>query len=141
FGRAAGGAPLRVVEFVTDPEFLLERADRVVAMGGYNSVCEVLSYAKPALIVPRVKPRREQLIRAERLRDLGLPDTLRPDELTPRGLSDWLARELPPLPPARYRIDLGGTARLPQLLAEVLALPSSLTAGRTRAEVTQHAVP
>src|SRR5206468_3839451 len=29
-----------VLEFVTNPCPLLERADRVVAMGGYNTICE-----------------------------------------------------------------------------------------------------
>ncbi|HKB41917.1 MAG TPA: glycosyltransferase, partial [Gemmataceae bacterium] len=83
---------LRILEFVTDLGRLLGQADQVVAMGGYNTVCEVLSFGKPALIVPRVSPRREQLIRAERLRALGLLDVLQPDEATPQALSRWLAR-------------------------------------------------
>ena len=45
-------------------------------MGGYNTVCEVLSFQKQALIVPRVRPRSEQWIRAERLRDLQLIDVI-----------------------------------------------------------------
>ena len=43
-----------LLEFVPDPVPLIERADRVIAMGGYNTVCEVLSFEKSALIVPRV---------------------------------------------------------------------------------------
>jgi len=43
-----------------------------VAMGGYNTFCEILSFDKPALIVPRQVPRREQLIRASRAQELGL---------------------------------------------------------------------
>lgn len=42
----------------------MNRAHCVVAMGGYNTFCEILSFDKPALIVPRVKPRLEQAIRA-----------------------------------------------------------------------------
>ena len=112
----------RVLEFVTEPALLLSRADRVIAMGGYNTICEVLSFEKRALIVPRVKPRREQLIRAERLRDLGLLDVLPLDQLSPRALSEWLARELGPLPRVRDRVDLNGLTRLPGLLEEVLAI-------------------
>ena len=41
-------------------------------MGGYNTFCEILSFDKPALIVPRTKPRLEQYIRASRAQDLGL---------------------------------------------------------------------
>jgi len=121
--RAAEQPRLRILEFVTDPGRLLSRADRVVAMGGYNTVCEVLSFGKPTLIVPRVSPRREQLIRAERLRALGLLDVLPPDEATPQALSRWLARAPGSPPRARDRIDMNGTDRLPGLLAEVLARP------------------
>jgi predicted glycosyltransferase len=120
--RAAAKPHLRLLRFVTDCDLLLDRADRIVGMGGYNTICEVLSFAKPALIVPRVKPRREQYIRAERLRALGLLDVLHPDGLTPRALSAWLARDLKS-PPVRDRINLDGVARLPHLLEEVLAAP------------------
>src|SRR5262249_43566698 len=119
----AGRPRLGIVEFVPDPGRLLSRADQVVAMGGYNTVCEVLSFGKPTLIVPRVSPRREQLIRAERLRALGLLDVLQPDEATPQALSRWLARAPSPPPRARDRIDMNGTERLPGLLTEVLARP------------------
>jgi predicted glycosyltransferase len=121
----ANKAHLRLVKFVTDYELLLDRADRVVAMGGYNTVCEVLAFGKPALIVPRVHPRQEQLIRAERLRDLGFVEVLHPDLLTPRTMSAWLARDLKPPPPVRDRINLNGVASLPHLLEEVLAIPFS----------------
>jgi predicted glycosyltransferase len=122
--RRAGQQPqLRVLRFVTDSDLLLDRADCVVAMGGYNTVCDVLSFEKPALIVPRVKPRQEQLIRAERLRDLGLLEMLHPDDLTSRALTDWIRREGRARPPVRERIHLDGQTNLPRLLGEVLAVP------------------
>ncbi len=70
------------VEAITfDPgiEALYDRAVGVVAMGGYNTFCEILSFDKPALIVPRSVPRREQLIRAERADELGLIKCLADD--------------------------------------------------------------
>jgi predicted glycosyltransferase len=93
---------------------------RVIAMGGYNTVCEVLSFAKPALIIPRVRPRREQIIRAQRLCDLDLIDMLHPEALSARALSDWMARDVA-APEVQGRIDLDGLSRLPGLLAELLA--------------------
>jgi predicted glycosyltransferase len=120
--RAAAGRPgRRIVRFLSEPTRLVSRADRVIAMGGYNTICEVLSFRKPALIVPRVKPRREQLIRAERLQALGLVDLLHPADLTPGALSEWLANgdRRPAL--ARRHIDLNGLTRVPQLLEELLA--------------------
>jgi predicted glycosyltransferase len=50
----------------------IAQADLVIAMGGYNSVCEILSQRKRAIIVPRSTPVREQRIRAEALDQLGL---------------------------------------------------------------------
>jgi len=51
----------------------------VVAMGGYNTFCEILSFDKPALILPRTVPRLEQFIRAQRASELGLVTTLSED--------------------------------------------------------------
>jgi predicted glycosyltransferase len=111
---------LKVLSFVPDSEVLLERADRVVAMGGYNTVCEALSFGKSTLIVPRVHPRREQLIRAERMRDLGLLEVLHPSALNPQTLGEWLARDLPPRPPASQLLDLNGLNKLTSLLHDLL---------------------
>lgn len=117
--HAAGRTNLRVLDFVNEPSLLLRRADRVIAMGGYNTVSEVLSFEKPILLVPRVTPRQEQWIRAERLRELGLADVLHPSELTPEALAAWLACDLPPRIAARDRIDFDGLSRLPVLFREL----------------------
>ena len=53
-------------------ENLMTRAIGVVAMGGYNTFCEILTLDKPAIIVPRRHPRLEQTIRASRAGELGL---------------------------------------------------------------------
>lgn len=111
---------LRVLEYVTEPTWLLEKADWVISMGGYNSTCEILSLEKRALIVPRVKPRREQIIRVKLLEKLGLVDMLHPDELNPQALTAWLHQEKS-APKIRQKIDLQGLERIPQFLAEMLA--------------------
>ena len=87
-------------------------------------MCEVLSFEKHALIVPRVSPKPEHLIRAERMRDLGLIEMLHPDQLNPGALAKWLARDLGPPPPCRSMIDFGGLSRIPNLLAELLQAPA-----------------
>ena len=60
------------VGFESQIETLFAGAAGVVCMGGYNTFCEVLSFDKRALIVPRTIPRLEQYIRASRAEDLGL---------------------------------------------------------------------
>ncbi|MGH2542368.1 MAG: glycosyltransferase family protein, partial [Ardenticatenaceae bacterium] len=114
---------LRVLEFVDEPIHLLAQADDVIAMGGYNTACEILSFERHALIVPRVRPRHEQLIRAQRLRDLGLLEMLHPDELNPRALTQWLFRDKGSVPPMREQVDLEGLTRLPHLAEKVTMAP------------------
>lgn len=63
---------VRAITFDAHIEDLVARAAGIVAMGGYNTFCEILSFDKPALIVPRTLPRREQMIRTARAQDLGL---------------------------------------------------------------------
>jgi predicted glycosyltransferase len=77
-------------EFERDMPALLASANAVVAMAGYNTVCEVLAAGTPTVLVPRVAPRTEQSIRARRLAELGLVRTLAPAEATPRALGGVL---------------------------------------------------
>jgi predicted glycosyltransferase len=122
--RAASERPwLRVLEFVAEPSRLIRCADRVITMGGYNAVCEVLSFGKPALIVPRIHPRREQWIRAERFREHGVIDVLHPEQLSAEALSRWLARHPVPRPSVRGLFDWDGLAKLPQFLNDLLTTP------------------
>jgi predicted glycosyltransferase len=101
---------LTVLDFVREPADLVKRAGCLVSMGGYNTVCEAVSFRKRALIVPRVAPRREQLIRAERFRERGLLDLLHPHTLAPEALSSWVDRNFGH--PLLGRVDLGGLRRL-----------------------------
>ncbi|MBX2883083.1 MAG: hypothetical protein KTR32_24230 [Granulosicoccus sp.] len=63
---------IEAVGFESNMENLMAGAQGVVAMGGYNTFCEILSCDVPAIIVPRTVPRLEQYIRACRAEELGL---------------------------------------------------------------------
>jgi len=63
---------VQAVGFDSRIENLIAGAQGIVSMGGYNTFCEVLSFDKRAVIVPRTKPRLEQYIRASRAEELGL---------------------------------------------------------------------
>src|SRR2546428_7270628 len=70
--RAAKLKRVDAITFHKQLETLVSEATRVVAMGGYNTFCEVISLDKRALIVPRTAPRLEQHIRASRAAEIGL---------------------------------------------------------------------
>ncbi len=83
------------ITFDTHLETLMARAAGVVAMGGYNTFCEILSFDKPALIVPRQAPRREQIIRASRAQELGLVAMLTEDMAGRAEVMATAIRQLP----------------------------------------------
>ena len=84
--RRARRTTARFHHFFRRMERLFDAADAVVSMGGYNTVCEILSLGKPCLIVPRETPRLEQRIRAEVLHRQGLVDYIPWHELEPGRL-------------------------------------------------------
>jgi len=96
--RVASLDAVEVLTFDSHLELLMEKAAGVVAMGGYNTFCEILSLDKPALIMPRVAPRKEQLVRAERASELGVARMLVPSDTA--GIEDFVKalRELPHQP-------------------------------------------
>jgi predicted glycosyltransferase len=70
---------VEAITFDAHIESLMDRALGVVCMGGYNTFCEVLSFDKRAIVVPRTEPRMEQFLRAQRAQELGLVQVL-PDD-------------------------------------------------------------
>ena len=99
---------VRYIDFVEDMASYIAAADAVVSMGGYNSVCELLSLGKPALIVPRIYPRKEQLIRARALGGRGLLRMIDPAELSPERLFDELLQLLDAGAPAGASVPIDG---------------------------------
>jgi predicted glycosyltransferase len=129
--RLARGLRVRVMEFRADMERLIRDAGAVVSMGGYNTTVELLVAHKPALIVPRVEPRVEQLIRAEQLADMGLVDMIHPHDLTPRlmrtKVEELLERD--PASAPRVEVDLSGASRAVRLVTAGIAEKRTLTLG------------
>ena len=73
---------------------LMAAADVVLSMGGYNTVCELLTLHKRAVVVPRIRPGQEQALRAERMAARGLLRMLHPEQLAPDMLWAMLRAEL-----------------------------------------------
>lgn len=81
--RAAAISALSMLTFEPRMEHLMAECLAVASMGGYNTFCEILSFDKRALLVPRHTPRLEQTIRAEAAERLGLVRMLREPEGAP----------------------------------------------------------
>lgn len=116
--------PMRLWEFSDHVEDLLVAADVVVCMGGYNTTCEVLSSRKKAVIIPRIKPVREQYIRTRRLAEMGLVNMVHPDKLDPQTLLATIAQTATQdhlIENVERRIDLNGLQRIEQMTKSILS--------------------
>ena len=97
---------IKVRPFYSRMEELFAAADLVVSMGGYNTVCEILSQGTVSLIIPRDRPRQEQLLRAQALKARGLIDCIPWKELAVRGLRKKITSMLDNLD--QYRLPMQG---------------------------------
>ncbi len=111
---------IKLVEFIPDPIKLFNDAERIISMGGYNTVCELLANKKKALVVPRVNSRREQVLRAEKLSAMGLVDTILPHELSPEWLNEWLKKDIA-CTDSRSQINMDGLSRMPVLIKSIIS--------------------
>ncbi len=109
--RASLLTNVTVISFDNELESIIDRSAALVGMCGYNTFCEILSFDKPALFVPRTHPREEQLIRATRAAELGLTQILDSDNaVDPAKMADSLHRLPYSDPPSKapHTVDLGG---------------------------------
>lgn len=109
---------IQVVEFVDDMMSYMNAADTVVSMAGYNTICELLTLGKRAIIIPRVTPVEEQKIRAERMTALHVFQTILPRDLTPTVLKKAIVDQLrsPVSEQTCIGIDLGALPRISEML-------------------------
>ena len=118
---------VEILTFDSHIEILMQKSAAIVAMGGYNTFCEILTLDKPALIVPRSYPRQEQLIRAQRAVRLGLVSMLDPaGERDPWQMAATL-RDLPQQSrPSTRQISglLSGHQSIAEIVRERLETPA-----------------
>ena len=115
---------VQAINFHTNMEAMVDGAAGLVTMGGYNTFCEILSFDKPALIVPRTHPRLEQYIRAARAQELGLAKMLLADDDNAAGRMARALHALPCQPrPSDARIAglLGGLEQIEHLFSAAVA--------------------
>ncbi|MFO0993915.1 MAG: glycosyltransferase family protein [Hyphomicrobiales bacterium] len=97
--KALGVPQVNMIEFDNRLETLMAGSSGVVGMGGYNTFCEILSFDKPAIIVPRLQPREEQFIRARRAAELGIIEMVLPEQAADPTIFAAALSGLPKRPP------------------------------------------
>ncbi|HLW99169.1 MAG TPA: glycosyltransferase [Candidatus Acidoferrales bacterium] len=120
--REAQGLPVQVLPHVDDSLSHIAAADLVVCMAGYNTLSEVLSLRKRALVVPRNGPSEEQRMRAGLFARRGLLEMLDPRDLTPEVLAKRLKLALQNEDPSvrGQAIEMNGAGRAAGRLLELL---------------------
>lgn len=122
------GDRVQTIVFDAHVESLMADAAGIVAMGGYNTFCEILSFDKPALIMPRSVPRAEQFIRASRAQALGLVRMLAVDEQRDAAVMAAAIRNLVHQPrPSEVRIPglLDGLEVINEMTRRLLLSPDA----------------
>jgi predicted glycosyltransferase len=120
----ARGLPVRVLAFHPDVPGLMRASSLVVAMGGCNTLCEIVAAGCPAVIVPRTRPRLEQHMRAQAFAARGLVEMVPADEVTPARLATAVERALrqgSPPTAIHQRWDGNGLPRIAGHIADLLS--------------------
>lgn len=121
FLRRYGKLPnTEFLDFQADLTPHYANADVVVSMAGYNTVCELLSLNKKAVLVPRAEPVLEQLIRARLLAKRGFFEYVEPNDLHGDVLAAKIERSLISRSSAESKIDLNGLPQISRRIRNLL---------------------
>jgi predicted glycosyltransferase len=104
-GEAAGLTVRRVV-----PELRahIALADCVVSMAGYNTCCDLMTFRRPSVLLPREGPNQEQRIRTDRLREWNVARVVRARDATPAHLASEISAALHAGPPPAAPVAMDG---------------------------------
>lgn len=120
--RAAGNPRITIRKYTTRFAEHLAAADLSVSMAGYNTCLNIIAAGVRAIVYPFSDTgESEQLLRAEKLRRLGLVDVIRPGELDPEHLAGMITKllELPRPEANAAALNLGGVEKTVELIAEL----------------------
>jgi predicted glycosyltransferase len=122
--RLADDAGLAYRRFVPELSRQFGSLDALVCMGGYNTLAEAAASGVATVCVPRVRPRREQLIRARMFERRGLVRVVEPRRLDPDVLRrevDAVIENNDPDASPQEALDLDGARRAALRLLELAA--------------------
>ena len=111
-----------IKEFTNDMMSYVNTADLVVSMCGYNTITEILQKSKKAIVVPRIKPGREQLIRAQSMAKAELIEMIHPEQLEPNLLVKTIFNSLTSAKSSRNSVslDFSGLPRVADYLSMLM---------------------
>lgn len=121
-GLAGEDANIEIIASTTNLPAILQQADLVIAMGGYNTSVEIVASEKPAILVPRAAPRAEQRLRAKLLAQLGLVLVVEPGPELEARLASSIEAALTGVKPCTRRaaLDIDGVSRVGDLLDAII---------------------
>lgn len=117
FARLRSLADVR--RFTPDLAGWMAASDLSISRGGYNTCADILLSGARALLVPSPLM-SDQRLRARRLAELGVVETLAPEDASPEALADAMRRALA-RPKPKHTIALDGAARTRELLEAVVS--------------------
>jgi ABC-type transport system involved in Fe-S cluster assembly fused permease/ATPase subunit/predicted glycosyltransferase len=106
--RAGEAAGLVVRRMLPELRAHVALADCVVSMAGYNTCCDLLTFARPSVLVPRRGPSREQSIRADRLAEWGVASAVPAEQADAEHLVEAVATALDGPLPSPAPVSLAG---------------------------------
>lgn len=109
--RAGEAAGLTVRRVVPELRAHLAISDCVVCMAGYNTCCDLLTFTRPSVLVPRHGPNHEQRIRSDRLREWNVARVVQAPDATPAHLASEVDAALRADRPAAAPVSMAGLDR------------------------------
>ena len=122
--RYAGDDRIRIERYTSRFVELLRSAALSVSMAGYNTCLNIIVSGVPAIVYPFTgNNNREQTIRANKLKALGIVEIVEGDNLTPGHLAAMMKEALsqPNTPRRELKLDLRGVEKTAQLLSDLCA--------------------
>lgn len=123
--RSRHSESIRISRFREDMPRLIQQADAVVSMAGYNSCTEILQSRKPTVLLPRNQMRQEQRIRAERLTSMGLAQSI--VQLEPAPLREAVERALSRQEKPTMTPDLNGLRNVCRIVGDMTGVRRDIT--------------
>jgi predicted glycosyltransferase len=106
--RAGEAAGLTVRRVVPELRAHVALADCVVSMAGYNTCCDLLTFRRPSVLVPRNGPSQEQRIRTDPFRQWNIARVVHALDATPAHLASEVDAALHADEPPRAPVSTDG---------------------------------